>query len=582
MKYSQLFVPTLRNAPKDADTVSAQLMIRSGMIRKIASGLYEWLPLGLKVLKRVEQIVREEMNRAGGQEVWLPHIQPKELWEETGRWQIYGKELLRIKDRKNSDFCFAPTAEEVITDMVRRDVRSYRQLPLLLYQFGTKFRDEIRPRFGVMRAREFYMKDAYSFHPDEKNAEQWYAKVFDAYMKIFTRCGLKFRPVEAETGAIGGSFSHEFMVLAETGEEEIVSCETCGYAANVERAECIEDGSQPNSLENPLPIEDVPTPNAWTVEDVAKLMNQPKEKFIKTMFYIANGNPVVALIRGDCELNESKLARVLGAAMLEKMSEEGYAKLADCPVGFAGPAGLKERCQRSSGNCRIVADHLVSKVVNGVSGANKKDMHAKNVNLGRDYQPDQFVDLRKVRHGDFCPQCAKQGKKNPLTFSRGIEVGHAFKLGTKYSSAMNACYLDEAGKSIPFVMGCYGIGVSRVVAAAIEQNHDDNGVIWTKELAPFKVIVVPVNFEEPRSREMSEKIYQQLNAQGIDAILDDRIERAGTKFKDADLIGIPVRVTVSEKSLANDQVEFKSRSAKDFELVPVSQILRKIKDFYKP
>lgn len=581
MKLTELFIPTLREAPKDADTISTKLMFRAGMIRKIASGLYDWLPLGLRVLKKVEQIVRDEMNAVAGQEVWLPHIQPKELWQETRRWQIYGKELLRLKDRKGSEFCFAPTAEEVMTDLVRRDVRSYRQLPLMLYQFGTKFRDEIRPRFGVMRAREFYMKDAYSFHADETDAENYYAKVFDAYSKIFSRCGLKFRPVEAETGSIGGSFSHEFMVLAETGEEEIVSC-SCGYAANVERAECpnsSELGS--GSSESPKLLEEVATPNCWTVEDVAKMLNEPKEKFIKTMFYLADDVPVVALIRGDCELNESKLLRKLSAQAIEKMSEEDYARLADCAVGFAGPVGLKERCQKSDARCQIIADDLLKGIVNGLSGANKKDAHVKNINLIRDYQPDQFADLRMVRAGDLCPRCAQKGTKNALLFSRGIEVGHAFKLGTKYSVAMEARYLDESGNSHPFVMGCYGIGVSRIVAAAIEQNHDSDGIIWTKELAPFKAIIVPVNFDHPQTRAASEKISMELNQIGIETVLDDRPDRAGVKFKDADLIGIPVRITVSEKGLAKSDMEFKIRSEQKPEFVPVSKIVEKVKEYYE-
>jgi len=547
MRYSQFLIPTLRDAPKDADTISAKLMFRSGMIRKIASGLYDWLPLGLRVLKTVERIVREEMNAVGGMEVWLPLVQPKELWEETGRWKVYGKELLRFKDRKGSEFCFAPTAEEVITDLVRKDVRSYRQLPIMLYQFASKFRDEIRPRFGVMRAREFYMKDAYSFHAGDSDAQKYYSRVYDAYAKIFTRCGLKFRPVEADTGAIGGSSSHEFMVLADTGEEEIVSCE-CGYGANVERAECVLNGEKTDAKQEPL--EEFPTPGKFTVDDISKLINQPKDKFIKTMFYLADGVPVVALIRGDCEINEAKLTRHLGTQLLVKMTEDDYTKLAECAVGFAGPVGLKEKCSKMNPKSVLIADPLLNTVVNGVSGANKKDVHVKNINLGRDYNPDKFADLRKVRKDDECPRCAKNGKKNKLKFSRGIEVGHTFNLGTKYSSAMKAFYLDEAGKSNPFVMGCYGIGVSRIVAAAIEQNNDANGVIWTKELAPFQTVVIPVNYEEPATKEWSDKVYTALKEAGIEVLLDDRPERAGIKFKDADLIGIPLRVTVSERGLA--------------------------------
>lgn len=580
MRFSQLLIPTLRDAPRDADTVSAKLMIRAGMVRKIASGLYDWLPLGLRSLKKCEQIVREEMNAAFAQEVWLPTVQPRELWEETGRWQVYGKELLRFKDRKGSEFCYAPTAEEVITDLVRKDVSSYRQLPVCLYQFGSKFRDEIRPRFGVMRAREFYMKDAYSFHASESDAEAYYGRMLEAYKRIFERCGLNFRPVEADTGAIGGSFSHEFMVLADTGEEEIASCPVCGYAANVERAEGVDAAPAPekNGLKS---LEEVSTPNAYTVEDVARLMKEPKEKFIKTLFYLADGAPVVALIRGDSELNEPKLARALGAKIVEKMPEEQYASLADCQVGYAGPVGLKERCLKRDPRFKLFADTLVRSVVNGVSGANKKDAHVKNINLGRDYEVDQFFDLRKVKAGDLCPRCHKEGRKNPLAFSRGIEVGHAFNLGTKYSSAMKATFLDEKGQPHPFIMGCYGIGVSRVLAAAIEQNNDANGIIWTKALAPYQVAVIATNYGDAKIKERSDRLYKEISELGLDVLLDDRDERAGVKFKDADLIGFPLRVTLGEKGVAKGIAEVKPRSAPQFQEVPLEKVISEVKKFFE-
>ncbi|OGR79213.1 MAG: proline--tRNA ligase [Elusimicrobia bacterium RIFCSPLOWO2_02_FULL_39_32] len=576
MKISKILIPTLREAPKDAENISAKLMIRAGMIRKLASGIYDWLPLGLKVLKNVEKIVREEMDAIGGQEVWLPVIQPKELWSETGRWQIYGKELLRIKDRKGSEFCFAPTAEEVITDLARKDVRSYRQLPIMFYQFGAKFRDEIRPRFGVMRAREFYMKDAYSFHADEADVENYYSKILDAYSRIFKRCGLQFRAVEAETGAIGGTFSHEFMVLADTGEEEIVSCSpNCNYAANVERAECIKENSKKDK-ETLLPLEEISTPNAWTVEDVAKCLNANKEKFIKTMFYKVDDLPVIALIRGDQELNEFKLLHALNGQKIELMSEKEYSLLADCEVGFAGPYGLKERAKKSGVAPQIVADYAVSNLVNGISGANKKDFHLKNININRDYQPEKIADLRKIKNGDSCIRCAQKGIESQLRFSRGIEVGHAFKLGAKYSKAMNAVYLDEKGTSHPFIMGCYGIGISRVVASAIEQNYDEQGIIWTKNLAPFKVSIVPVNFEHPETRKLSEEIESQLESKGIETLLDDRLERAGVKFKDSDLIGIPVRITVSERGIEKGTVEIKLRSQPELKHCPKETLLDEI------
>jgi len=559
MKLSQYFVPTLREAPQDADAVSAKLMLRAGLIRKLGSGTYEWLPLGFRVLKKVEQIVREEMNRVGGQEVWLPVIQPKELWCETGRWGVYGKELLRITDRKDAEYCFAPTAEEVITNMVRRDVRSYRQLPLLLYQFGLKFRDEIRPRFGVMRAREFYMKDAYSFHATEADANLWYKKLYGAYDNICRRCGFKYAAVEAEAGPIGGNFSHEFMVLAETGENEIASC-VCGYSANVEKAEVAKDEFLPADASKFEPLKEIPTPGIYTVDDVAKSLNLPASRFIKTLFYTADGEPVLALMRGDHQLNENKLRRALGCANLEKASEEVYTAIAGCNVGFAGPVGLREKFQSKPGVKplkTVVADHAVAGIINGVTGANKTDAHLINVNIGRDYTPDAFADLRVAAKGDNCPVC-----KKPLEFSRGIEVGHTFKLGTKYSAAMKAEFLDEEQKAQTMIMGCYGIGVSRIVAAVIEQNNDANGILWPAPLAPFEFSLISIEGEDSTVHDAATKIYRQIQAAGMEALWDDRNERPGVKFKDADLMGMPYRVVVSAKTLADGECEFKLRSDK--------------------
>ncbi|MBK8871358.1 MAG: proline--tRNA ligase [Elusimicrobia bacterium] len=561
MRLSRFLLPTLKDLPSDADTVSARLMLRAGMIRKVASGLYEWLPVGLRVLRRVERIVREEMDRIGGQEVWLPVVQPKNLWEETGRWQQYGKEMLRLRDRKDTEFCLAPTAEEVITDLVRREVRSYRELPLLLYQFGTKFRDEIRPRFGVMRSREFYMKDAYSFHADDASAEATYRDALDAYTRIFQRCGLKFRPVEADTGTIGGNFSHEFMVLADTGEETIAACSSCGYAANVERAECgpsADGGLRPEGQkEGHLPMDEVATPGVGAVEAVSRLLNVPASKIIKTVFYVADGKPVVALVRGDHELNEHKLKRLLGAKLLFKAGDEVYRQTASCEPGFAGPVGL---------NADVVADHSVMAVTNGVTGANKTDFHRRNVNPGRDFTPARVGDLRQVIEKDPCPKC-----KSPLCFFKGIEVGHAFKLGTKYSGSMDAGFLNEKGTKSPFIMGCYGIGVSRVVAAAIEQSNDADGIVWPPSLAPFDALILPLNTAEPAVMAAAERLEKELAAAGLDVLVDDRDQRAGVKFKDADLLGIPWRVTVGEKKLALGQVEIKARNAKDSMDVPLDQ-----------
>jgi prolyl-tRNA synthetase len=530
-------------------------MLRAGLIRKVAAGLYEWLPLGFRVLKKVESIIREEMNRIGGMEVWLPHIQPKELWEESGRWQFYGKELLRIKDRKDTEFCFAPTAEEIITDMARRDVRSYRDLPLLFYQFGTKFRDEIRPRFGVMRAREFYMKDAYSFHANEKDLDKTYQDCFDAYKRTFERLGLKFRPVEADTGTIGGTSSHEFMVLADTGEEHIAACPKCGYAANIERAET--DTPSASGASTLGTIEEVATPGKHKVDDVAKHMGVGADQVIKTVFLIVDSQPVVALLRGDTELNEPKLLRMLGAKLMRPATEDEYRAIADSPVGFAGPMKLK---------AKVVADAFIPLVVNGVSGGNKKDVHLKNVNYGRDYKADIVGDIRNIRPQDPCPRC-----QAPVDFFKGIEVGHVFKLGTKYSEAMKATVLDEGGKAKPMIMGCYGIGVSRIVAAAIEQNNDQWGIQWPAPIAPFDVIITPANMSDEKTRTVAEKIYTDLLSMGVDVLLDDRDERAGIKFKDADLIGIPLRITIGEKSLLKNVVEFKPRTAAQAEEVPIEK-----------
>ncbi|HAH08349.1 MAG TPA: proline--tRNA ligase [Elusimicrobia bacterium] len=571
MSQDRYLVPTVREAPSDADNVSAALMIRAGLIRKLASGIYEWLPLGYRVLRKVERIVREEMDAAGGQEVWLPVIQPKELWLETGRWNVYGKELLRIKDRKEGEFCFAPTAEEVITDLVRREVRSWRQLPLMLYQFGLKFRDEIRPRFGVMRAREFYMKDAYSFHADEADAERYYKVMYDAYARAFTRIGLRFKGVEAQSGAIGGAFSHEFMVLAETGEETIVSCKQCSYAANLERAECLSDAKEPS--EAPLPPELVHTPGVFTVEDVAKFMKAEPTKFLKTQLYLHEGRPVMALIRGDHELNEAKLARALGGGALERATEEQYVKIAGCAVGFAGPVNLPLWKTEKDGSVpvRILADHAIRGVANGISGGNKKDHHQKNLNFGKDFAVEAFADLRTALASDPCPRCGAATE-----FVRGIEVGHVFKLGTKYSQALNAVYVDAEQKSHTMVMGCYGIGVSRIVAAAIEQGNDKDGIIWPAPIAPFKALIVPVETDDAAVLAEANRLHDELNLKGVETMMDDRPERAGVRFKDCDLIGIPYRLVVSKKTLAAGQVEFKKRAAADKEMWPASEAVARL------
>jgi len=548
MKFSKTLIPTLREAPSDADNVSAQLMQRAGMIRKVASGIYEWLPLGLRVLRKVEGIVREEMNAADGQEVWLPVIQPKQLWEETGRWGVYGKELLRLKDRKDAEFCFAPTAEEVITDLVRREVRSWRQLPAMFYQFGLKFRDEIRPRFGVMRAREFLMKDAYSFHVDEADATAYYKRMYDAYTNVFKRCGLKFKPVEAQSGAIGGSYSHEFMVLAETGEETIVSCTKCDYAANLERAEVKDQYQAPDAAKFKALVE-FDTEGKTSCADVAALVKRPLTDFFKTQLYMLNGHkPILALMRGDHELHEAKLAAAVGSPALYRASEAQYEAALGCKVGYAGPHGHPD--------VDVYCDFAARAVLNGVNGANKNNMHVDNFNIARDLPGHKgFFDLRTATAEDPCPRCGSKTE-----FFKGIEVGHTFKLGTKYSKAMKAEYLDKAQKPQVMVMGCYGIGVSRVVAAAIEQGHDKDGILWPAAIAPFACAVVALDeADDARVRPAVDALVKSLEAAGIEALEDDRDGKPGVKFKDIDLVGIPHRFVLSRKTLDGGEVEYKRR-----------------------
>ncbi|MBI5642474.1 MAG: proline--tRNA ligase [Deltaproteobacteria bacterium] len=551
MRFSRMLLPTLKESPADADVVSQRLMMRAGMIRKVAAGIYNLLPLGFKVVKKVEGIIREEMNRAGAQEVLMPMVIPAELWQESGRWEEYGKELLRVNDRHNREFCLGPTHEEVITDMVRREVRSYRELPMNIYQIQTKFRDEIRPRFGLMRGREFIMKDAYSFHATDESADQEYRNMYETYCRIFERCGLEFRAVEAETGAIGGRFSHEFMVLAETGEDAIAACDACSYAANVERAEvrAVEPSNEPESQR---PVERVSTPGQKTIEEVSAFLKIPREKLIKTLIYETDQGIVAALVRGDYELNEMKLKRTLDSAFVKLADEQKVRETTGAPVGFASPVKLK---------CRVIADHSVRELRDAVTGANEADAHTVNVNPGRDFKAE-FADIRNAVEGDGCPRCA--GK---LTIKRGIEVGHIFKLGTKYSVAMGATFLDEEGKEKPMIMGCYGIGVGRTAAASVEQNHDEFGIIWPRPLSPFECEIVPVNVKDAGTVNAAEALYEELKGKGVDVLLDDRDERAGVKFKDADLIGIPLRVTIGERNLKQGLVEIKERKTGTVKLV---------------
>ena len=560
MRYSQMHLPTGREIPSDAEVVSNQLMIRAGMIRKLTSGIYSYLPLGYRVIRKVEQIIREEMNQAGAQEVHMPMVQPAELWQESGRWTHYGKELLRFRDRNGREYCLGPTHEEVITDLVRHDIKTYRQLPCNLYQIQTKFRDEVRPRFGVMRCREFGMKDAYSFDTDEAGAEKSYKKMFATYNNIFRRCGLNFRPVEADSGSIGGSFSHEFMVMADSGEDSIVFCQNCDYAANMEKAEIPAPKNETQAQKDFLPMESVETPGVRTIDEVSSFLGVSPAQILKTLIFNADEKPVAVLIRGDHEVNEIKVKNYLGANELALANDDMILEATGAPRGFAGAVGIKTR---------IIADHSVVNMVNLVTGANREDYHLKNVNIGRDFKVDSYADLRVAQAGDTCPRCG-----GTIRIARGIEVGHVFKLGTKYSQAMKASYLDKDGKEKIMIMGCYGIGIGRTVAACIEQNHDEYGIIWPMALAPYTVIVTPVNINEPDVMKASEDIYADLLTSGVEAILDDRDERAGVKFKDADLIGIPLRIVVGAKNLVQGNVELKIRKTGETRMIAVRDIVR--------
>ncbi|PLX90162.1 MAG: proline--tRNA ligase [Desulfuromonas sp.] len=544
MRYTQYLLPTLKETPGDAEVVSHQLMLRAGMIRKVAAGIYDYLPLGLRVIRKVESIIREEMNRAGAIEVLMPAVNPAELWEQSGRWQQYGKELLRFKDRKETAFCIGPTHEEVVTEIVRGTVRSYRQLPLNLYQIQTKFRDEIRPRFGLMRGREFIMKDAYSFDLDDAGADISYEKMYQAYRRIFTRCGLKFRAVEADTGNIGGSFSHEFMVLADSGEDAIVSCNSCEYAANVEKAEIRVTDAESAAPTASLTL--ISTPDCKTIDEVSSFLKVDPAATVKTLIVqTESGETLAVLLRGDRELNLIKLCRLLGCDDIELAADEVVQRVTGAPSGFAGPVGLQ---------LRLLADREVASLSDFVVGANAVDAHYTGANCGRDFQVEQFADLREAEAGDACPRCTGH-----LEIWRGIEVGHVFKLGTKYSQAMGATVLDNQGQERTPVMGCYGIGVGRTAAAAIEQNHDANGIIWPMPLAPFQLIITMLNPKDQSVAEASEKLYAELVALGVEVLLDDRDERPGSKFKDAELLGIPLRVTVGARGLKEQNFELQDR-----------------------
>jgi prolyl-tRNA synthetase len=563
MRWSQYFINTLREVPADADVVSQRLMMRAGMIRKVAAGIYTYLPLGLRSIRKMESIVREEMNRAGAAELLMPCIQPAELWMESGRWQQYGKELLRIKDRHDRDFIFGPTHEEVITDTVRDSINSYRQLPVNLYQIQTKFRDEVRPRFGLMRGREFLMKDAYSFHTSMESLDVTYEAMRDAYTKIFNRCDLDHVPVDADTGNIGGSASHEFMVLAQSGEDAVVRCPNCSYGANMEKAtsKFFDDEPEPAAMEEMAPLH---TPGTQSIDDVGKFLGKPTSQLVKTLVFDTDLGCVMVLVRGDRDVNEIKVKNFLGAQTLEMMADTKFEAATGGPIGYCGPVGTKAP--------RVLADVALKGRANWVVGGNQRDTHLGGANPGRDFKEPEYGDFTTVFAGDPCARCG-----TALQIYRGIEVGHVFKLGTKYSKSMHCEYLDEKGERQLMIMGCYGLGIGRTVAAAIEQSHDDDGIIWPLPIAPFETVITMVGKDEAVAAAAND-LYAQLVAAGVDVILDDRDERPGVKFKDADLIGFPLRVVVGAKSLANGVVEYSTRKTREKQLVDPAAAVRLVKD----
>lgn len=560
MKMSNMLVGTLREVPAEAEIESHKLMLRAGLMRKMAAGIYNYMPLGLKVIENVKNIVREEMNNAGAQEFLASALIPAELWQESGRWDAYGAEMFRLKDRHNRDFCLGPTHEEVFTDIVRNEIKSYKQLPLNLYQIQTKYRDERRPRFGVMRSREFIMKDGYSFDKDQEGLDLAYEKMRKAYVNIFNRCGLDAKAVAADSGAIGGSGSAEFMVKSEVGEDDVVFCTACDYAANIEKAPSTPEHGEKEEL---MEIEKVETPAVKSIEDLAKFFECSPKKIAKTLIFQADDKVVAVVLRGDREANEVKIANAIGEVIeLEMASEEAVKEATGAAVGFAGPMGIKVDM--------LLVDQEVANMYNFIIGANETDMHLKNVNYGRDFE-GVVGDFRNVTIGEKCPECGKE-----ITISRGTEVGHIFKLGTKYSESMGATFIDEDGKAKPFIMGCYGIGVTRTVASIIEQHNDENGIIWPLEVAPYHVSVIPANVKNEEQVTKAEEIYNELRKMGVEALLDDRKERAGVKFKDSELMGIPMRITVG-KMIGEGQVEFKLRNGGEVETLSIEEVYNRVR-----
>ncbi|NLK95607.1 MAG: proline--tRNA ligase [Clostridiales bacterium] len=564
MKMSNMLVLTLREVPAEAEIASHKLMLRSGMMRKMASGIYNYMPLGLKALKKVEDIIREEMDKAGAQEFLASAVLPAELWQESGRWDVYGDEMFRLKDRNGRDFCLGPTHEEVFTDIARNEIKSYKQLPVNLYQIQTKYRDERRPRFGVMRSREFVMKDAYSFDKDQEGLDLSYNKMHDAYVKIFNRCGLDAKCVQADSGAIGGSNSAEFMVKSEVGEDDVVFCDACNYAANIEKAVAIPEKAEAEDLKE---LKKVSTPGVKTIEDLEGYFNITSKKFVKTLLFNIDGKIVAVLVRGDREVNEVKVSNAIGEVInIEMATAEEVKKATSAAVGFAGPIGLNVD--------KILVDEEVTYMYNFIVGANETDYHYENVNYKRDFE-GVVGDFRNVTNGEKCPLCG-----GDITISRGTEVGHIFKLGTKYSEAMKGNFIDENGKEKPFLMGCYGIGVTRTMASIIEQHNDENGIIWPLAVAPYHLSLIPVNIKDEEQMKVAERLYDELTKLGIEVLMDDRNERAGVKFKDSELMGIPMRVTVGKK-INEGQIEFKLRAEKDNEVIKIEELCDRVIEEFK-
>lgn len=561
MRQQHALIPTLRTVG-EAEMVSHQLLLRAGMIRQVAAGVYNYLPLAKRSLRKIEEIVRQEMNAIDGQEVLLPALNPAELWEESGRYQTYGPELVKLTDRHERPFVLGPTHEEIITDLIRDELNSYKKLPVTLYQIQTKFRDERRPRSGLLRGREFIMKDAYSFHANRESLDRTYEDMYQAYVNIFTRCGLDFRAVEADSGAIGGKGTHEFMVLADSGEDTIVICPSCDYAANIEMAEVVKEYSKAEKQEL-SPLEKLHTPNVASIAELAEFLSVSPSKLVKTMIFLVDEEPVMVLVRGDHEVNDVKVKNLLEASVIEMADEETIQEICGAPAGFLGPVNLKKKV-------RVLADRALLSIHDFIIGANERDYHYLHAQEGRDFHIDQYADLRNVEKGDVCPRCGEQ-----VEFAKGLEVGHIFKLGTRYSDSMKATFLDQHGKQQPFIMGCYGVGISRVLAAVIEQSHDENGIIWPTSIAPFQVHLIAINIKDEEQVRVAEELYKKLLSAGYEVLFDDRPERAGVKFKDADLLGLPIRVVVGSKA-KDGLVELKVRRSGEKADLEIEKVMEEL------